>query len=72
MENSRKNSAAKIAANNRYKNAHYKRLVADIKPADFEFIDNYAKEHDISKAQLIVKAIRYVADNDIDLKDDKE
>ncbi len=39
-----------------------------IDTADFEFIDSYAKEHDISKAQLIVKAIRYVADNDIDLK----
>ena len=70
MENNKKNSAAKIAANNRYKNAHYKRLVADIKPSDFDFIDTYAKEHDISKAQLIVKSIRYVADNGIDLKEE--
>ncbi len=72
MDSKNKNSAAKIKANNKYTSAHYKQLKVCVKPADFDFIDSYAKEHGISKAQLIVKAIRYVADNDIDLKDDKE
>ena len=34
----------------------------------YDFIDNYAKEKNISKASLIVKSIKYIADNDIDLK----
>lgn len=67
-ENTKKNSDAKIKANNKYKNSHYRKLSADIKPADYDFIDNYAKEKNISKASLIVKSIKYIADNDIDLK----
>jgi len=69
MDNkSKKSSDAQIKAIAKYRDTHYKRLVADIKPDDFEFIDNLAKEKNISKASLIVKSIKYIADNDIDLK----
>ena len=68
MENKQKKSSdAQIKAIAKYRDSHYKRLVADIKPTDFEFIDDYAKEQNISKASLIVKSIRYIADNKIKL-----
>ena len=69
MENKqKKTSDAQIKASNKYKNSHYRKLSADLKPADYDFIDNYAKEKKISKASLIVKSIRYISDNDIDLE----
>lgn len=36
---------------------------------DFNFISDYCNNNDISKAQLIVKAIKYCIDNNVNLKD---
>lgn len=65
--NDNKNSAARIRANNKYNRAHYKKISADLKPDEVEFIKTYAKDHNISIAQLILKSVQYIADNNIEL-----
>lgn len=73
-EKTRKSSDAHIKAVQKYRDTHYKRLVADIRPEEFEFINNLAKSMNISKAALIVNSLHYIADNNIDIKpkpDDK-
>lgn len=72
MDNIPKNSAAKIAANNRYREKHYRKLSVDVKFAEFDFIDNLAKSRNMSKASLIVKAMHYIHDNNIDLNTDDD
>lgn len=52
-----KNSKAKIAANNRYKNKTYKRIAIDIKPDQADYIKRIAKENNLSIAQLIINAV---------------
>ncbi len=52
-------SKAHIRASNKYNQLNYKQLKAQIKPEDYDLIDTYCKENNISKAQLIVKAIKY-------------
>ena len=64
----KKTSDAQIKASNKYKNSHYKRVAIDLKPDDADFINDYSKEKNISKAILIIKSVRYIADNNIDLK----
>lgn len=53
----KKNSDAKIKANNRYKNKAYKRIAIDIKPDQADFIRDTAKKNNISIAQLIIRAV---------------
>lgn len=66
MQNDKpKNSAAKIAANKKYHDKTYKRFSADIKIEDYNFIDEYCKSNNISKAKLCVSAIKYCIDNNI-------
>lgn len=67
MDNNKKNSDAKIKANNKYKNSHYKRLAIDIKPEVADKIKGFAEENNQSLASFIVKACNYVIDNDIKL-----
>ena len=58
-----KNSAAKIKANNKYSSAHYKGLTIKIKPSDYNMIDTFCKNNNISKASLIVTACKkYIKD----------
>lgn len=52
----KKNSDAKIKANNRYKDKTYKELRAAAKIADYKTIENYIKKKGISKASFIVAA----------------
>lgn len=52
-----KNSKAKIAANNRYKNKTYKRIAIDIRPEKAEYIKELASKKNMSIAQLILTAI---------------
>lgn len=47
----------------------FKQLKADIKPADYETIDNYCKMSNISKAKFIVKCCKYCIDNGIKFDD---
>ena len=59
-----KNSDARIRANNKYSNAHYRALTVKIKPEHYQTIDNYCKDNNISKASLIIKAVtKYIEDN---------
>lgn len=45
-----------------------KQINATIGTEDYSLIDNYCRNNDMSKASLIVKAIRYCIENNIDLK----
>lgn len=60
-------SKPQTKASNKYNKANYKQLKANIKPDDYNLIDTYCSTHNISKAQLIVKSIRYIIDNNINI-----
>lgn len=47
-----------------------KQINATLDIDDYKTIDDYSKEIGISKAQLIVKAIKYCADNEIDFNNE--
>ena len=57
-ENIKKNSDARIRANNKYKNAHYKRVGIDVKPEEAQYIKDTAKKYDMSIAQLILTSVK--------------
>ena len=57
-------SKAHIRASAKYNKDNYKKLQANIKPADYDIIDNYCKNSGMSKAQLIVAACKeYIKNN---------
>lgn len=60
-------SKAHIKASNKYNKENYKKIQANIKPDDYNAIEKHCEKTGMSKASLIVKAIRYCIDNDIDL-----
>ena len=45
-----------------------KQINATIDLSDYKMIDDYCKNNGVSKASLIVKAIKYCIENNIDLK----
>ena len=47
-----------------------KQINATIGAEDYSLIDDYCRNNDMSKASLIVKAIRYCIENNIDLKNE--
>lgn len=55
-------SAAKAKADKKYHATHYKRFGADIKIADYDYLDNFCRRTGISKAQLIVTACKKFID----------
>ena len=57
-ENIKKNSDARIRANNKYKNAHYKRVGIDVKPEEAQYIRDTAKKYDMSIAQLVLTSVK--------------
>ena len=57
-ENIKKNSDARIRANNKYKNAHYKRVGIDVKPEEAQYIKDTAKKYDMSIAQLVLTSVK--------------
>ena len=61
-------SKAHIKASNKYNKENYKKIQANIKPADVAIIEDYCKDTGLSKATVIVNAIKYCIENDIDLK----
>lgn len=65
----KKISQAQIEASKRYHAKTYKRFSADIKIEDYNFIDEYCKSNNISKAKLCVSAIKYCIDNNIKFDD---
>ncbi len=64
-------SKAHIKASNKYNKQNYKKIQANIKPSDFEMIEKHCKDTGLSKAMLIVNAIKYCIENNIDLKTEK-
>lgn len=65
-------SKAHIKASNKYNKDNYKKIQANIKPDDYNMIDDYCKASGMSKAQLIVTACKeYINkhDNKYNLKD---
>ena len=52
---------------NKYRDTKYKQIAIAIKPNDYTMIDNYCKMNDISKAALIVRAVKYCIGHNIDL-----
>ena len=57
-------SRAHIRGSAKYNKDNYKKLQANIKPADYDIIDNYCKNSGMSKAQLIVTACKeYIKNN---------
>ena len=46
-----------------YSKAHYKRILAEVKPEDYDLIDGYCKKNDISKAKFIVESCKYYIEN---------
>jgi hypothetical protein len=58
---------ARIKANAKYNAKTYKQLNAHIKIEEYERIEKYCNETGISKAQLILKSIKYCIENNIDL-----
>ena len=65
----KKNSDAKIRANNKYSKTHYKRIGIDIKPDEADYIRQLAKDKDLSITQLILQAVRVF--DDVSRQNDK-
>lgn len=51
-------SKAHIKASNKYNKNNYQKIQANIKPDDYQIIDDYCKNTGMSKAQLIVAACK--------------
>lgn len=60
-------SKAHIKASAKYNASNYKTFTVNAKIADYEIIDRYCKDNNISKAQLIIKSVLYVINNKIDV-----
>lgn len=68
-DDKKKISAAQMAAVKKYKEGKYKKFSADIKIEDYNYIDEYCKSNNISKAKLCVSAIKYCIDHNIKFED---
>lgn len=58
---------AQKRANKKYHDKTYKTFTVNAKIAEYEKITEYCNDHDISKAQLLLRSALYCIDNDIDL-----
>ena len=56
-------SKAHVTASNKYNKKNYKKIQANIQPDDYNIIDTFCKDNNISKASLIVKACKKYIDN---------
>lgn len=62
-------SKAHIKASNKYNKDNYKKLQANVKPDDYNAINDYCDKMNISKAAFITSACKYIIDNDIPLSE---
>ena len=62
-----KASQARIKANNKYNAKTYKTFTVNAKIADYEKIELYCNNNNMSKAGLLLKAAMYCIDNKIKL-----
>lgn len=58
---------AQKRAKAKYNAKTYKQLKVNVKPLDYNIIDQYCNKHGISKAAFVVGACKYCIDNNIDL-----
>lgn len=69
MDNTaKKNTAARIRANNKYNAKTYKSFTVNAKIADYETINDYCNKTGISKTQLLMKSALYCINNNIDIE----
>ena len=57
---------------NNYRDTKYRQIAIAVKPKDYIIIDDYCKAHNISKAALIVRAVRYCIAQNIDLLSEQD
>ncbi len=60
-------SKAHTRASKKYNAKTYKTFTVNAKIAEYEKITEYCEKNDISKAQLIIKSVMYIIDNNIDI-----
>lgn len=60
-------SKAHTQASKKYNAKTYKTFTVNAKIAEYEKIDKYCQENNISKAQLLLKSTMYCIDNNIQL-----
>lgn len=55
----------KLDYNSKYNKENYKNAALRIKPKDYEIIEKYCKDMNISKQSLFINAALYIINNDI-------
>lgn len=65
----RKNSQARINANNKYSKTHYKDVSMKVKPETAEYLRNTAKKFETSLTQLVIIAVTEYDTNHSDTAD---
>ena len=63
----KKNTEARIRANNKYNAKTYKTFTVNAKISDYDVIQAYCDARGISKAKFLIAAAKYAIDNDIDV-----
>ena len=63
----KKNTEARIRANNKYNAKTYKTFTVNAKISDYDVIQAYCDARGISKAKFLISAAKYAIDNDIDV-----
>lgn len=62
----------KIDYNKKYNKENYKNAALRIKLKDYEIIDSYCKDMNISKQSFFISAALYVINNDIPISEIKQ
>lgn len=57
----------KIEYNNNYNKSHYKNINIRVKPEINKMLEDYCKDMNISKAEFVTNAVKYIIDNNIDI-----
>ena len=63
----KKNSDARIRANNKYNAKTYKTFTVNAKIPDYELISDFCSKHGISKAHLLINSAKYCIEHEIDI-----
>lgn len=63
-------SDAKKRANKKYHDKTYKNFTINARFKDYELIDTYCKNNDISRNKLLICAAKYCINNNVDLMEE--
>lgn len=58
-------SESRKKANKKYDDSHYKKIMLRLKNDDSELLEQFVKQHDLTKNGFIRKAIAYCIENEI-------